>query len=89
MHDPSRVCFSQTFRDMLEIAQDPSQVRGQLEHAFAQPVSVDELHGDEMHAFGFADFINVGNVRMVQGGCGFCFLHEAAHAIGISGELGG
>ena len=42
-----------------------------------------------MHAIGFADLVDVGDVRMIERGSSSRLLIEAAHSIFISSEISG
>ena len=53
----------------------------------AQRLAIDKLHRDEMHAFSFANLIDVSDVRMIQRGRGLRLLNEAPHSIGVSREI--
>src|SRR5437667_3406962 len=53
----------------------------------AQRSTIDKLHGDEVHTVALADFMDGGDVRMVERRRGFCFLSEAPHAVLIRGEI--
>src|SRR6476620_5223993 len=57
---------------------------------FAQRGAFDKLHGDEVHAAGFTDFMNGRNIRMIERRRSLRFLNETAHAvlvcIKVSGE---
>jgi hypothetical protein len=55
----------------------------------AQRNAVDELHGDEIHAIAFTNFIDMSDVRMIQSRRGFRLLGKAPHPILIAGEFGG
>src|SRR5438445_13652421 len=53
----------------------------------AQRSAIDTLHGDEVHTVALADFMDGGDVRMIERRRGFCFLSEAPHAVLIRGEV--
>src|SRR5439155_16536506 len=44
-----------------------SQVHWRPFHALAQSLAVDEFSGNKMVSFGFADFVDRDDVRMIQG----------------------
>ena len=45
------------------------------------------MYGDEIHAFVLADVVNGDDVRMIQRGCGFRFLHEPPAALDADRRL--
>ena len=51
-------------------------------------LAVDELHGDEGHAVGGVDVVDVDDVGVVEGGGGLGFLDKAALAIGVRPGVG-
>src|SRR5438876_8480673 len=53
----------------------------------AQRSTIDKLHGDEVHTVALADFMDGGDVRMIERRRGLCFLSEAPHAVLIRGEV--
>src|SRR3984893_17337 len=53
----------------------------------AQGRTIDKLHGDEVHPVALADFMDGGDVRMIERRGGLCFLSEAPHAVLIRGEV--
>src|SRR2546428_13010161 len=53
----------------------------------AQRSTIDKLHGDEVHTVAIADFMDGGDVRMIERRRGSCFLSEAPHAVLIRGEV--
>src|SRR6266550_5794936 len=88
MNDSRGVSFRQTLGDVLQISQQLCQICPLLIDDLPQCLAVDEFHGDEIQSIVFADFVNVSDVRMVEGGGGLRFLNEAAHAIAVTGEIG-
>src|SRR6266705_4665056 len=55
----------------------------------AQSLSVDILHGDEMHAFALADLVDVRDVRMIQRGGSHGFLIKSPQSILVRSEIRG
>src|ERR1700730_16341095 len=55
----------------------------------AQRSAIDKLHGNEVHTVALADFMDGGDVRMIERRRGLCFLSEAPHAVLIRGEVSG
>ena len=55
---------------------------------FAQRLTVDKLHRNEMHSTALTDFINVRDVRMIECRRGLRFLDKPTHPILISGNIG-
>src|SRR5947207_12107653 len=55
----------------------------------AQSIAVNVLDGDEVGAFALADFVDVGDVRMIECSSGGGLLLEAAHSILISSNSRG
>src|SRR5438128_1947390 len=54
---------------------------------FAQRSAIDKLHGDEVHSAALADFMDGGDVWMIERRRRLCFLSEAPHAVLIRGEV--
>src|SRR5437870_12926215 len=55
----------------------------------AQSIAVNVLDGDEVGAFALTDFVDVGDVRMIECSSGGGLLLEAAHSILISSNSRG
>lgn len=88
MNDARSVSLRQAFRDMLEISQKLSKIGLLSMNLFAQGLAVDKLHRDEVDIIALVDFVDVSNVRMIQGGGRLPLLNEAAHATLVSSERG-
>jgi hypothetical protein len=58
-------------------------------NAFAERLAVYKLHCDEVQAVMLSNFVNVGDIRMIQGGCGLRLLSEPSHSILIGGNFDG
>ena len=52
-----------------------------------QREAIEEFHGDEGAALGFADVIDGADVGMIKGGGGFGLALEACEGLGISGDV--
>src|SRR6266568_6996802 len=72
---------------MLQVSQKLSKIGLPLMNLLAQRSAIDKLHGDEVHPFTLADFLDGGDVRMIERCRGLCFLSESPHAILIRGEV--
>src|SRR5437899_6285325 len=64
MHNTGSMSFGQAFGHMLQIAQELSQISLPAD-AFAQRLTIDKLHRDEVLSVKFIDLINVSDVRMI------------------------
>jgi hypothetical protein len=58
-------------------------------HLVSEGLAIHKLHRDEMNTVCLADFVYVGNVRMVECGSGAGFLLEASHSIFVGREFWG
>ncbi len=88
MHDAGRMSFGQTFGHVLQIAQEFFQLSLPAVNAFAQRLTIDEFHRDEIHTAGFANLVDMRDVWMIErGGCGRLLI-KSAHAIFISSDFG-
>ena len=56
---------------------------------FAQRRAIDEFHGDEMRAGLLANFVDVRDVRVIQGGGSLRLLNEAPHSILVGRHIRG
>src|SRR6266496_6613604 len=54
---------------------------------FAQSLTVDKLHRDEVRAFALTNLVDVRDVRMIERCRGLRFLNKAAHAVLFGGQL--
>ena len=52
-------------------------------------LAVEEFHGDQGAAFGFADVVDGANVWMVEGGSGLGFAPKAGEGLRIGGDVFG
>src|SRR6266852_600187 len=69
--------FRQSFRDILQISQQLSQIGLLLMNLLAHRSAIDKLHGDEVHAVALADFMDGGDVRMIESRCRLRHAHRA------------
>ncbi len=60
-----------------------------LPQKLAQSFPLDELHDDEGHTVGLVDFVNDGDVGMLEGGRGLGLLDETALSVLVGDELRG
>ena len=73
---------------MLQVTQNPWQIFClAIVKVVAQSSALDEFHRDETQAIYFTNFVDVRDVRMIQGRCGLRLLNEPAHSVLIGGEI--
>src|SRR2546421_3417866 len=86
MHDAGSMSFSESFCDVLQVAQQLPQI-GLTENGLAESLPIDEFHRDEICALALANLIDMGDVRMIERGRGLCLLFETPHPITIGGHV--
>src|SRR5262245_38717269 len=78
--------FRQSISHVLQVAQQLSGISLSSVNYLAQSPAIDELQRDEVSSVCLADFVDMSDVRMIQCGCGGCFLFESPHSI-VSGDI--
>ena len=81
MNDARVMSFRETFRHVLQHAQQFRKLFVFVADLVAQRYAIDVLHGDEVEAVCFANLVDVRDVWMVERRGRGRFLFEAAHPI--------
>ena len=87
MHYSSYMSFSQSICGVLQVTQKLWQISLFFVNQMTQRETIDELHGNEMRAIALTNFVDVRDVRMIQGGGRSRFLLKSPHPIGMGGHL--
>ena len=76
-------------RDLCGDVQNVVQFQAAARHVLPQRHAVNVLRDDEARRARLAEVVNRQDVRMCEAGDGARLLHEALHAAGVGGYLGG
>ena len=89
MDNPSRMSFGESVGCLREPFQQSPQINFAAVNLLAERFTFDVLHGDEAQTSGFADLVDVRDVRVVERGCRPRLLPEAPYPALVSGEGSG
>src|SRR4051812_28543289 len=81
MDDAGGMRFCEAVSNVLQVTQNFREISLLLMNKLTQRKAINEFHGDEVQAISFTNFVDVRDVRMIEGGGGHCLLFEAAHSI--------
>ena len=80
MHDARRVSLCQSISNLPQIFEDGYQIYLLIMNFLAQCRPFDKLHRNKIDPVTLTNFIDVRDVRVVQGGRRLRFLHKAVHS---------
>ena len=87
MDDPFLVRAREAFGDLDRQGKRTDQGKRAAAQRFRQFFATNQLHRDVGHTVGVSHFVNDGDMRMFERGCGTRFLQQALAAGGIVQEL--
>src|SRR5438270_9337944 len=87
MDDTRSVGCRETFSRALQVTKQFCEIGLLKMDQFTQRLSIDELHRNEVRVAGFANFIDVSDVWVIERRGGFRFLHKPPHAVVLGGEF--
>jgi hypothetical protein len=89
MDDAGPMRFRQATGHLLQVLDQFSQLSPLVVDFLAQGRPFDVFHGDEVHAILFADFVDVGNVWMIECRCGLRLPSKTRHAFFLKSKICG
>jgi hypothetical protein len=89
VHDTSRVCLRETFRDLPGERECLLGGEGTVLHELSKRLPLDELHDDVVRAAIFTDVEDCRDVGVIQRGSGSSLTFESSESFSVRGKMRG